>query len=131
MKNSYMYLRSEPSDKSKLPISTMMLGNTDVTNFKSISADWAGGGIISTTEDLFLFQDAFIKGKLVSNNTYLSMIGKNKFMDGIYYGYGLMTVRFKDMSFLFHKLPIYMVILAYWELFYFILQIMMRISLQT
>ncbi|MBK8396409.1 MAG: beta-lactamase family protein [Leptospiraceae bacterium] len=105
MKNSYMYLRSEPSDKSKLPISTMMLGNTDVTNFKSISADWAGGGIISTTEDLFLFQDAFIKGKLVSNNTYLSMIGKNKFMDGIYYGYGLMTVRFKDMSFFIPQTP--------------------------
>jgi D-alanyl-D-alanine carboxypeptidase len=98
MKKTYMHLRSEPSDKSKLPISTLMLGDKNVTGFKSISADWAGGGLISTTEDLLLFQKAFVNGKLISNKTYPSLMGKNKFMDGIYYGDGLMTVRFGDMS---------------------------------
>lgn len=105
MKNTYMYLRSEPSDKTKLPVSTMMLGDKNVTGFKSISADWAGGGLISTTEDLLLFQKALLNGKLVPNKTYLSLMGKNKFMDGIYYGQGLMTVRFGDMSFLMPSTP--------------------------
>ena len=105
MKNTYMYLRSEPSDKTKLPVSTMMLGDKNVTGFKSISADWAGGGLISTTEDLLLFQKALLNGKLVPNKTYLSLMGKNKFMDGIYYGQGLMTVRFGDMSFLMPITP--------------------------
>lgn len=106
MKNSYMYLRSEPIDKSKLAaLSTMMLGEKNVTNYKSVSADWAGGGIISTTQDLLLFQQALIQGKLVSIPTYNSMLGKNKFMDGIYYGKGLMTVRFHDMSFLMPNTP--------------------------
>ena len=40
MKNTYMYLRSEPSDKIKLPVSTMMLRDKNVTGFKSLSADW-------------------------------------------------------------------------------------------
>ncbi|HRG45778.1 MAG TPA: serine hydrolase domain-containing protein [Leptospiraceae bacterium] len=105
MKNTYMYLRSEPSDKTKLPVSTMMLGDKNVTGFKSISADWAGGGLISTTEDLLLFHQALLSGKLVTNKTYLSFMGKNKFMDGIYYGQGLMTVRFGDMSFLMPSTP--------------------------
>ena len=55
MKKTYMYLRSEPIEKNKLPISTMMLRDKNVTGFKSISEDWAGGGLISTTEDLLLF----------------------------------------------------------------------------
>ena len=105
MKKSYMHLRSEPLDKPSTPISTMMLGDTDVTNFKSISADWSGGGIISTTEDLLIFQQALIKGKLVSDKHYQSMKGSLKFMSGIYYGKGLMTVRFGDMSFFMPKTP--------------------------
>jgi D-alanyl-D-alanine carboxypeptidase len=105
MKNTYMYLRSEPSDKMKLPVSTMMLRDKNVTGFKSLSADWAGGGLISTTEDLLLFHKALINGKLITKTTYLSLVGKNKFMDGIYYGQGLMTVRFGDMSFLMPNTP--------------------------
>jgi len=105
MTHSYMYLRSEPIDKSQLPVSTMMLGAQDVTTYKSISADWAGGGIISTTEDLLLFHKAFITGKIVANKSYLSLIGTNQFMDGIYYGLGVMTVRFGDMSFVMPKTP--------------------------
>jgi D-alanyl-D-alanine carboxypeptidase len=105
MKNTYMYLRSEPSDKMKLPVSTMMLRDKNVTSFKSLSADWAGGGLISTTEDLLLFHKALINGKLITKTTYLSLVGKNKFMDGIYYGQGLMTVRFGDMSFLMPNTP--------------------------
>ncbi len=105
MKKTYMHLRSEPSDKSKLPISTLMLGDKDVTGFRSISADWAGGGLISTTEDLLLFHKALISGNLLKKTNYRDLVGKNKFMDGIYYGQGLMTVRFGDMSSFMPKTP--------------------------
>lgn len=105
MKNSYIHLRSEPTNKSKLPISTMMLEDLDVTNFKSISADWAGGGIISTTEDLWKFQKALLAGKLISKTSYESLKGSNKFMDGIRYGKGFMTVKFGEMSFFIPSAP--------------------------
>jgi D-alanyl-D-alanine carboxypeptidase len=105
MKNSYMHLRSEPLDGLKFPLSTMMLENLDVTNYKSISSDWSGGGIISTTEDLYLFQKALLKGKFISQNNYQSLKGKNIFMDGILYGKGLMTVKFGEMSFFMPNAP--------------------------
>jgi D-alanyl-D-alanine carboxypeptidase len=106
MKNSYVYLRSEPINKTKIaPVSTMMLGSKNVTNYKSISADWAGGGIVSTTQELLIFYKALLNGKLISKENYHSLRGKNKFLDGIYYGKGLMTVRFQDMSFLMPKTP--------------------------
>jgi D-alanyl-D-alanine carboxypeptidase len=105
MKNSYMHLRSSPMQKSKLPLSTMMLGDINVTDFKSISCDWAGGGIISTTEDLLIFQKALVQGKLIPIPTLESMRGTNEFMDGILYGYGMMTIDFGKMSVLIPSTP--------------------------
>lgn len=105
MENSYMHLRSAPARKSNLALSTMMLGAKDVTRFRSVSADWAGGGIITTTEDLLLFQRALASGKLVSQRTYESMKGAAKFIDGIHYGFGLMTVKYGEMSVLMPKTP--------------------------
>lgn len=98
MKNSYMHLRSNPKNKHNLPLSTMMLGDKDVTTFRSVSADWAGGGIITTTEDLLLFHRALVSGRLLVPAKYESMKGEAKFIDGIHYGFGMMTVRFGEMS---------------------------------
>lgn len=105
MKNSYMHLRSTPKNKRYLPLSTMMLGDKDVTTFRSVSADWAGGGIITTTEDLLLFHRALVSGKLISPATYASMQGTAKFLEGIYYGLGMMTVKFGEMSVIMPKTP--------------------------
>lgn len=105
MENTSMHLRSAPAKKRTLPISTMMLGDNDVTQFASVSADWAGGGIITTTEDLLLFHRALVTGKILSPGTYESMQGTAKFMDGIRYGLGMMTVKFGEMSILIPKTP--------------------------
>ena len=105
MNSTYMHLRSKPKLQNSLALSHMFLGDTEVTQFKSVSADWSGGGLISTTEDLLLFQKALVSGKLVSSKTYESMKGEYQFMDGIYYGLGLMTVRFGDMLFLMAGTP--------------------------
>lgn len=105
MQNSYMHLRSAPMKKRALPLSTIMLGNIDVTNFTSVSADWAGGGAITTTADLLLFHRALVTGKTLSPGTYESLKGTAKFLDGIHYGYGMMTIRFGEMSVLMPKTP--------------------------
>ncbi|TGN18417.1 serine hydrolase domain-containing protein [Leptospira idonii] len=105
MNHSYMHLRSKPKEKTNLPLSRMSLGDTDVTDYTSVSADWAGGGIISTAEDLLLFQKALVSGKLIRQETYERMKGSYPFRDGILYGYGLMTVRFGDILFLMAGTP--------------------------
>lgn len=106
MNHTYMHLRSLPKNKSNLPLSTIMLGEVDVTNYKSISCDWAGGGIVSTTEDLLLFQKALVGGKLISKQSMASLPGNHVFMDGIFYGNGLMTVDFAKMSIFIPSTPL-------------------------
>jgi D-alanyl-D-alanine carboxypeptidase len=105
MNHTYMHLRSSPIQKTNLALSPILLEGKDVTNFRSVSADWAGGGLISTTEDLLKFHKALIANSLISKKSLDSMSGTNKFMDGIYYGLGLMTVRFGDMLFLMKGTP--------------------------
>jgi D-alanyl-D-alanine carboxypeptidase len=105
MNHTYMHLRSSPIQKTNLALSPILLEGKDVTNFRSVSADWAGGGLISTTEDLLKFHKALIANSLISKKSLDSMSGTNKFMDGIYYGLGVMTVRFGDMLFLMKGTP--------------------------
>ena len=105
MNSSYMHLRSKPIQRPSLSISPILLGDQDVTDFKSISSDWAGGGIVSTTYDLLLFHKALIEGKLISKANYESMKGNYQFMDGIEYGLGMMTVDFGKMSFFIPSIP--------------------------
>lgn len=105
MNSTYMHLRSQPISKNHLPLSHMYLGNQEVTHFKSISADWAGGGLISNTEDLLKFQKALVSGQLISSKVYEEMKGSYQFHDGIRYGLGLMTVDYGDMLFLMKGTP--------------------------
>lgn len=105
MKNTYMHLRSEPIEKTKKGLSPMMLGKYDVTDYRSISVDWAGGGLVSNTEDLLTFHKALIEGKLFSKDTYPTLRGRNTFMKGIKYGTGVMTVNYGDIFFLMKGTP--------------------------
>lgn len=104
MRHSYMHLRSRPQADPGV-LSHMMLGKDDATTWKSASCDWAGGGIVSTTEDLLLFSRALHEGRLLKPATLAGMQGTGRFMDGIHYGKGLMRVRFGDMLFLMAGTP--------------------------
>ncbi len=106
LNETYMYFRSEPISKKPNQVSKMFLGEKDVTGFKSISMDWAGGGLISTTEDLFRFQKALVEGKIISKENLKSMEGSEHFHAMIYYGKGLMSLKFNEISFLIPKLPV-------------------------
>jgi len=58
MSNTYLHLRSLPESKTNLEISKIIFLKQDVTNYKSLSLDWAGGGAISNLEDLLKFSQA-------------------------------------------------------------------------
>jgi D-alanyl-D-alanine carboxypeptidase len=61
--------------------------------------DWAAGGIVSTSEDLLIFIKALNENKLIKATTYQKMQDWQKDSKGIYYGYGLMQFRFKELFF--------------------------------
>ncbi len=100
MAHTYQLYYSEPIQASPYPMANVYIGEHDVTNFKSISIDWAGGGLVSTTEDLLSFIMALKNNTLIRKDTFDRMKDWARFAKGIDYGYGLMSFRFKDLFFL-------------------------------
>ena len=93
----------EPTENSPSPI---WLNDTEISQFTSLSADWAGGGIISTTADLLKFHQALRNGQLISQASLQSMNNfDNEFMPGIDYGLGMMEVNFEEFSPALSSLP--------------------------
>lgn len=100
MTHTYQLFYSEPAQASLFPMADVYLGEQDVTTFKSISVDWAGGGLVSTTEDLLLFIQALKNNTLIKEETFDRMKDWARFAKGIDYGYGLMSFCFRDLFFL-------------------------------
>lgn len=73
------------------------LENVDVVNFESLSCDQADGGIISTPNDLILFQKALMSGQIIPFESLKRMqTWQGKFRTGIHYGMGMMQIRFNE-----------------------------------
>jgi len=71
----------------------------DVSTHRSVTADWSGGGVASTAEDLMVFIRAMHSGALVSKNTMNWMQDfRWRFRVGIGYGRGIMELRFHEFS---------------------------------
>lgn len=105
MDDSYLLFYSKPANPQK-PFQRIWLNGSDVTDNQSLSADWAGGGIISTPKDLLSFYKAFREGKLFSKQKIQLMENcQNKFRTGIHYGAGMMEIRFEEFFFLLKGLP--------------------------
>lgn len=96
LNQTYMNLRSEPIIK-KAPISELYVGDFEVSHFKSLSADWAGGGIVSTAKDLVTFQQALFGGKIISKNTLQEMQNWIDETHGMKYGFGLRKIAVKEL----------------------------------
>jgi D-alanyl-D-alanine carboxypeptidase len=99
MNDTYMMFQSSPINGIK-PIEKIWVNKLEVSKYKSLSCDWAAGGIISTISDLLKFSKALQTGKLI-NNDLLNLMRNpiNKIRYGMYYGLGQMTVDFKKFSF--------------------------------
>jgi D-alanyl-D-alanine carboxypeptidase len=106
MRDSYLMFYSEPANSPKRNIEKIWLNGTEVSSFESLSCDWAGGGIISTTADLLLFNRALRNGQLIGKESLEAMDRCNyRFRPGIHYGLGMMEIRFKEFFFLLGRLP--------------------------
>ena len=106
MDDSYLMFYSNPKNMPKKDISKIWLNGIEVSKFNGLSVDWAGGGIVSTLEDLLKFQKALIGGKLISAQTLAAMeVFDNKYIPGIHYGLGIMQLRFEEFFFLLRGYP--------------------------
>jgi D-alanyl-D-alanine carboxypeptidase len=97
MKHTAMYKRSEPMKRTG-KMAEFYLDQMEISQYQSLSIDWAGGGLATTTEDLFKFHQALFSGELISENTLGQMQNWIKESHGIYYGLGLRKYDFRELS---------------------------------
>ena len=97
MNNSYLiFYQEEPAD-----ILGVYINGIDFSGKNALSVDWAGGGIVTTMDDLLTFMMALVNGDLVSDEVYHQMTDFSERLDrGIYYGMGMMYFDFSEISFL-------------------------------
>ncbi|NRA52277.1 MAG: beta-lactamase family protein, partial [Phaeodactylibacter sp.] len=97
MEQTSMYLRSDPLEPYTGRMAELYLDDTEISTFKSLSADWAGGGLLTTTDDLIRFMEALNTGQLINRSTYQSMKEWTAETYGMEYGYGLRKIQLKQL----------------------------------
>lgn len=97
MNHTSMHLRSKPLEEHSTPLTEMYFGNQEVSNIQSLSSDWAGGGIVSTTNDISIFLKALMQGKLIKKKSLEAMQQWTPASKGTYYGFGLMQWKLREL----------------------------------
>ena len=88
---------SGPDPAADLELAPLWLGKDEVSRARSLSCDWAGGGVVTTLDDLLQFQRALHAGALIPADTVAWMARpRNRFRPGIHYGAGMMSLRFPE-----------------------------------
>jgi D-alanyl-D-alanine carboxypeptidase len=104
MKNTTLCFYSEGFDPNAL--APLYINGVDVHLFKSLSCDFSGGGLSTDTCDLLKFLDSIQNHKLISEKSLDQMEEiKNRYRRGLYYGAGIMQIRFEEFFFLLKSLP--------------------------
>lgn len=86
-------------DAAAIDLAPLWIGRHELSRARSLSCDWAGGGIASTPDDLVAFGAALHHGRLLSPETVAHLAEpRNRFRPGIRYGAGMMQVRFEGFS---------------------------------
>ncbi len=97
MNHTYLNRRSaalNPTPK----MAEMYADEYEVSSFTSLSADWAGGAIVSTGKDLITFLMALRNEQLVSAATWKAMQQWTDETKGMDYGFGLRKISFRELS---------------------------------
>jgi D-alanyl-D-alanine carboxypeptidase len=95
MKDTYLMFYSEPAN-GKRPIAEAWVNGHEISQFQSVSIDWAGGGVVSTLDDLALYIRALYQNKIIHQETLQSLHKFDyEFMPGIAYGNGFMQMQFE------------------------------------
>ena len=76
------------------------LQNTELNADINTSFDWAGGGLVSTTQDLALFMHALFDNTLIKNQ---ELLDKMIFDNGNGYGYGIFIYQFENDTYYGHS----------------------------
>ena len=100
MRSSCLWGYSEPLDATEQELLYAYMGDREVSHDAWLPADWGGGGVVTTMEDLLSFQKALVEGKLVSPSILGKMKQWIKWERGIDYGYGLVHLRTRALTFL-------------------------------
>lgn len=97
MAHSYFPFRTQPAQPTP-PLGPVWVNGTDLSRSPALTADWAGGGVASTADDLLKFALALMDGRLVCPEAleYLAQ-PLNRFERVIRYGRGLMRLKFADI----------------------------------
>lgn len=96
MDASYINLKSAPIKKQP-PMAQFYAGDIALSSIQSLSADWGGGGLVSTTQDLIQFLSAFEEDKIVKKETRLAMQHWVHETKGMEYGFGIRKVSFNNL----------------------------------
>jgi len=87
-------------------LAPLYINDVDVHLFKSLSCDFSGGGLSTTSEDLLKYLEHFYSGSFINQESIDQMTDfENRFQQGLYYGLGMMQVRFGEFFFLLKGLP--------------------------
>lgn len=87
-------------------LAPLYINDVDIHLFKSLSCDFSGGGLSTTAEDLLKYLEYFYFGRFIKQESIDQMAGfVNRFQQGLYYGLGMMQVRFGEFFFLLKGLP--------------------------
>ncbi|MDI9468988.1 MAG: serine hydrolase domain-containing protein [Bacillota bacterium] len=87
-------------------LAPLFINGIDVRLFRSLSADFSGGGLSTTAEDLLRFLDALQQEHFVSRTSLEQMSSfEHKYRQGLHYGLGMMQTRFEEFFFLLKGLP--------------------------
>ncbi|MHC2999377.1 serine hydrolase domain-containing protein [Microbacterium sp. HJ5] len=89
-----------------LDIAPILVDGVDLSRARSLSCDWAGGGVVSTLDDLHRFSQAWHAGALIGAGSRARMARvEHRFRPGIHYGAGLMQLRYAGFFPLLVGLP--------------------------
>ena len=78
-------------------LAPLYIKGIDVSQYKSLSCDFSGGGLSTTTKDLLKFLDHLQNQNLIKQDALNQMARfEHRYRPGLYYGLGMMQVRFEE-----------------------------------
>lgn len=98
--------RSPDDPAEALGLAPVWVGDAELSRARSLSCDWGGGGIATTTADLVRFSRAWHGGELVGEASRSRMTdARHRFRSGIRYGEGVMQLRYSGFVPLLAGMP--------------------------
>lgn len=91
---TYLNLRSANHGR----MAEMFAGSMELSGMRSLSADWAGGGIVSTSKDLNTLLGALFEDEFLEKETLTRMMEWIPESQGTYYGFGIRKWKLKELN---------------------------------